>query len=606
MNAVRHQILYSVILSFLMSCLLYGQYYREQVTEKSFEQSELYFTSHFMNPYGLLRWKQVSVGLFDDPFLRLQLNPANLPNFGEKRSLVYMDFRGDRTEPSIFADYRTYRAAVYDFAPIPPYYYDPRWYSDTRAEPEPIFSLGILVYPIEKLLLGGTYQVIHKKEDFYRIPSWIYYPRFGYDAMGERVSSDYNIPIIDRYYGEDEMTNNAQLFSGFLGYKLSDRLHLGATVNGITQSREGSYIHSSRDEYNSSNDDEWFNFTLREKNQDYDHIDLSGGIRFFFTHQFSAGVKAGYLNGTAKQDYRSVDSSKYQYGDLSDPWNWSRNASQSITDQNWDHDGNSTYGRISGNYQLPQGNEVTLCYRYSKTDIDFQNASTIRDTAFYKSRWTWDTTYSIHRHFSSLKDTREGKGKRAIKDHQISLNFKWNLTPKNTIYTGIYYASEKSTINSLEPVIADRYSEYFHYHSKYEPDSTTHINRLYENKMLDWQYSSNYWTIQIPIVVHFRFNKYWGFMIGVNRIMESWNIEEQTLAVFNRREKEQNGSTTVETDFGERYTQPSQNFTEDYTDVIANFEVNVSEQLKINLLLDPGFDETFKIYQWWLGFRANL
>lgn len=596
----------------VFSCLiifqsrLTGQYYREQVTEKSFEQSELYFNSYFLNPYGLLRWKQVSEGLFDDPFLRLHLNPANLPDFGKRRSLIYLDFRSDRTEPAIITDYRTYQGATAGMRYIPSPPYDPRWYSLTRSEPEPIFSLGVLIYPAENLFLGGTFQLIHKNEDFYRIPSWIYYPVFGYDAFGALALEGNDIPIIDRDYGQNEMTNSAQLYSAFLGYRFSEKFQAGLSLNGVNQSRDGAFTHSSQDEYNSTDNNDWFNFRTTRKTQNYDHIDYSGGIHYYFTPNFSAGVKAGYLSGEAKQKFIRADSSRYKYGDFSELWNWSRNFYRSSTNQGWDHDGNTAYGRISGNYKLPGKSQISFYYQYAKTSVDLRNTSTILDTGYYESRWNWDTTYYAHRNYSSLKDTRSGRGSRENKRHRSMINFKWQLTPKNSIYAGIYYGQENFLINSVEPVVATRYSEHFHFNGFQNPDSTTQLNRLFEDKELNWNYESRFRTIQIPIVVHFQFNKYWGMWLGVNRIMNYWTIKEQTIAVFNRRVKTINDSTSVEKNFGERYTQPTQKITEDFTDLIANFEVALSEQLKINLLIDPEFDETFRIAQWWLSFRANL
>jgi len=126
---------------------LFAQYNNETVTEKSFEQSDLFFQSHYLNTFGVKDFRDVSVGLINDPFLNLQLNPANLPRFEIGNTHLYLDFRGDRTESDIVEDYGWVYPAVYNQSIYRPIIIDPRWYSNTRSEPEPIFSLGILTYP---------------------------------------------------------------------------------------------------------------------------------------------------------------------------------------------------------------------------------------------------------------------------------------------------------------------------------------------------------------------------------------------------------------------------------------------------------------------------
>ena len=85
----------------LLPVMLSAQYWGERTTEQSFEQSELYFTSHFLNTFGIYRYKDVAPGLINDPFLNLYINPANIPSFDEKEMMIYLDFRGDRTEEPI-------------------------------------------------------------------------------------------------------------------------------------------------------------------------------------------------------------------------------------------------------------------------------------------------------------------------------------------------------------------------------------------------------------------------------------------------------------------------------------------------------------------------
>ena len=176
-----------IFIFFCTNSFLIAQYNSERTTEQSFEQSELYFTPHFLNPFGILNFKKVAPGLIINKFLNLEINPANIPDLGDE-TLIYLDFRGDRTEAPIV---QTYAYPTYYSDIIYRPYIDPRWFSTTRTEPEPIFSLGILTNPFSEntnnFFIGGTYQLIHREEKFYNIPYSIYYPNIYYDALGTRA-----------------------------------------------------------------------------------------------------------------------------------------------------------------------------------------------------------------------------------------------------------------------------------------------------------------------------------------------------------------------------------------------------------------------------------
>lgn len=588
---------------------LLAQYNNETVTEKSFEQSDLFFQSHYLSTFGLKNFRDASVGLINDPFLNLQLNPANLPRFETGNTHLYLDFRGDRTESDIVEDYGRAYPAVYNLSIYHPIIVDPRWYSNTRSEPEPVFSLGILTYPFgqkRNLFIGGTYQLIHKDEPFYSVPDWIYIYRFGFDALGNKVSDD-NIPIVDRYAGTDEMSISGYLYSGFLGYRFTPRLSAGLNVDGVIHSRDGAYLNSYQDQYGAANDWDSRYLNSRDRKQDYDHFDFAGGLQYQFSPNASAGIKAGYLNGAATQSYNSLDSSYYHYDPVGNQNDWSYNSSLSATGQSWKQDGKNWYGRLNFSGKINPQTKLTAYYRYSKTDIDISNASAINDTAYYDSRWTWnDSVYSRNYYNSSLTDVRSGQGTREKSLHQAALNFEWELTPKNTLIIGVYYSNDKTNIKTLEPVSARFFSESFYYNSEYDPDTTFYLSRRIEDKELDWRYRSKYWTVQIPILTHFRFSEHWSMMLGINRILKSWEIEDRTTAYFTYREVTENGQTRIDTNFGERYTQPRQKISEDMTDFIASFEAAITKQFRVNLLLDPNFKDEFSIAQWWLSFRANL
>ena len=189
-----------ILLVFLCPIMIFAQYNNEVTTEESFEESEMYFQSNYLNPFGIINFDKVSPGLINNPFLNLYVNPANLPDLDTSNAFVYLDFRGDRTEPQIVQNYiyPMYYSNYYY-----PTYADPRLSTQARTEPEPIFSFGILSYPLKditnKFMLGGTYQLIQKDEKYYTMPNWIYYPRYGLDAFNVMVSNASSVPVLQQW-----------------------------------------------------------------------------------------------------------------------------------------------------------------------------------------------------------------------------------------------------------------------------------------------------------------------------------------------------------------------------------------------------------------------
>lgn len=585
---------------------LTAQYYGERVTEKSFERSNVYFKSNFLNTFGLFRFQNVAPGLIEDPFLDLHVNPANLPDFGQKSTIIYLDFRGDRSEAPFTVYPVEYDSRALDIYSLP--YIDPRWFNQTRTEPEPVVSFGLLTYPFKtsskNFFLGATYQLIHKNEQYYSVPTGIYNARAGYDSFGQEVSTD--VPIIDRFSGEDEMMISGHLFSSYVGFKLNESIDLGMSLNSVFHSRDGTYLNASQSPYGSTSPSESEYRNLRERDQDYDHIDVSGGVRIHLGDESFLGFKVGSLSGDARQDFISTDNSEYSYGDVNIPENNSEGLYRSSTDQTWKQDGNTKYARINFTHQITEDKEFSGYFRYAQNNIDLSNSSVIQDTSYYTSHWTWDNRESYYLHHSSFSDIRSATGTRDKTRQQGLLSYKWQLTAKNSVFAGIYFSRDHLEINSTEPVLASRSSYSENYYRPSQPDTTIRTFGLIEDKSLFWNYDSRKWSFQIPIFVNFKMSSNWSVMLGVNRILNSWNIKEETTAIFTRREQEDNGNVRVEKNFGERYSSPRERITEDHTDVLVSFEANVSPDLQINFLLNPDFEDEFRVAQWWLSFRSSF
>ena len=593
---------------FFYPAALIAQYNNEVTTEESFEESEMYFQSHYLNPYGILNFDKVSPGLIKNTFLNLYVNPADIPDLDTSNALIYLDFRGDRTEPQVLQNYvypAYYTNSYY------PAYTDPRLATQARTEPQPIFSFGILSFPLKditgKFMVGGTYQLIEKDEKYYTLPYYIYSPRYALDAFNTVVKAASSVPVLPRYAGKNDMTNKVHLFSLFAGYKFTDKFSGGISLDGVIQNRSGGYLILNNSEYGSISDYTYSNSSSQDKTEKYHHIDISAGVEYFLQRKILLGIKAGFLHGNADQNFSSGSRYYYKYNNQQADLNWNLSNSISSTVQSWNRNGDTKYFsfNLSGDKTGPRN--FSGYYKYTWSKVNLTSTSVVYDTSSYSSSWvnSYDSSWSSYNGNSFTKDNRTGSGTRTFDTHELMLNYKWSVTKHVTVYAGIYFNSTVTEIQDSEPVIASRYSAYQDTGSS-SNYYYTNSSYLFENKCLLWNYKSTYWMLQIPVIFNFEISNYWSIMIGLNRILNNWDISDQTVAYFNERQRINNGVSKVETNFGESYTQPEQKITEDFVKVFSSFEVRLSNAFKIRLLLDPDFENAFRIAQYWLEFEAML
>ncbi len=585
--------------------LLFAQYWGERVTEKSFESSALYFNSYYLNPFSIYNFKDVSLALIDDPFLALHLNPANMP---KDSTLIYLDFRGDRHEPSVVSRIMPTPYTGYDYY-APGFIADPRWYSVTRTEPEPIVSLGFLSRPFQRFSINATYQFIYKEEPFYQSPAVIYNSRYGMDERGMDIGGDSNVPVVNRCAGEDYMLTNAHLAALNAALMVTSKLSVGVTASAVYHNREGQYARLRTNEYSSTDTDDWRNQYSKERQQRYHHIDLAGGLRYRFSQYFSAGVKVGYLNGKVKQDYNIADSSVYRYSRNSNNYHSDHQSYRnSLTNQNWRHDGHNLYGRLTLNFRFKKHRQFHFFYAYSQKNININNRSTIMDASHYSGSWNNGSDQSAYYSWYSLNDRRYASGSAQENNWQTMLSFHWKETERSRVNFGIYFSQQNYHTTTNEPVI---FSSRSYHHSQYkEADQLWEIHEWnynrYEEKRLVWETRTLHQTLQIPVMLEYDISANWTFLAVVNRIWQRWRVEDQTTAYFSTRYKNDNGQIEEEHNFGERYTQPKRSISEDTTDLIGGLTVRVSPNFTINFLVNPSFDADGLLAQWWLGFRMKL
>lgn len=586
-------------LLFLLPGLLIAQYYGERATEQNFETSELYFTSHYLNTFALQNFKNAAAGLMNDPFMNLYINPASLPA-RDSSALLYMDFRGDRTETPIAESY--VMPAVYYTADFIRPYPDPRWITLARKEPEPVVSAGILAYPFggifKNVFFGATYQFIFRQEKYYEMPYWIYNSRLMYDSFGAKAELSRDVPVIDRENGSDKMLTKGSLFSAFAGVRISGNLSLGLSVNGVVHNRKGDYANINNSEYGNTSEYKYSNLFGQARNNDYNHLDYSAGLQYSVNDKLTLGANAGILNGKADQDFTKESRYSYVYKTSGTGPEWSNSFSDSRQSQLWKQDGKTKHFGVNFNYHYSENIHVSGFYRYSRSDINLINSSVIIDTSYYSYKWA-----SVYTGNSGASDVRTGKGSRNYTVNEAMLSVFWQLSRRSNITVGLYANNTGKKNMSTEPAAVRRMSSYVY--NAGNPNQN-YFNSVNEIKTLEWTHEANSFTVQIPVILNLQASDAISIMLALNRILNNWDITESTTAYFDVRQRTEGGETNTERNFGERYIQPSQLITENNTAFAAGVNVSISPQFQVNLLMDPEFSHGFMLAQWWIGFRAKL
>ncbi len=593
-----------IVLFILLPVFLWAQYWGERATEKSFENTSVYFKEYHLNPYALYQFERVSPGLLDDVFLQSYLNPAAIPEDSAKANQFYIDFRGDRSESSLHSYYpvNPYIDRAYYYRP------DPRWYSVTRSEPEPLFSLGISRKLSPNWYLNMGYQFIFKEESYYQMPTWIYNSRYGMDAMGAVLTDESATPVVNRSAGEDGMHTRGHFFAVNLAHRLNKQWTIGAHFNGVSHTRSGEYGRLRRDEYSSSDDGNWFSLYSKKRNNRYFHWAGGLGMQANISSKFKMGLKTTYLFGRAQQSYFKTDSSFYSH-------NWQYNNEQNshhsfrsgATSQNWEREGKTLSGLFNLQYRWSKNRSMQFYYRYAQNNADLQNSSSIRDTSFYAGNYYNTYYHSQYSSWSQLQDRRYAWGTYDTKSHQAMLSFRWFETKRTQVHLGFFFSDNFFHTQTTEPVLATSQSLYDHYRYDDGQESRWQDRHyLYEDKTLIWNTKTEKQSIQIPILLRFLLNEHWSLMVAVNRIWDYWRVEEVTTAYFKVRDKTDNSEVKNETNFGERYTEPTRTISEDKIAFLSGLTIRISPTFQINIMANPQFVPNWEVSQWWLGFRIGM
>lgn len=591
----------------ILSGVAFSQYYGEMTTEQSFESSELFFKSNLLNPFGLSVIQQVSPYTIENPFLKLMQNPADL-YCNKKSFLFYVDFRGERE----IAQYYDQVMPLYSVDYSSRMAYDYRWMASPQAEPEPFVSLGFLKYVTDDIMIGGTYQLIKSKSNYYNSPYSYYGWNPYYDGFGIRtmeVSS--GAPSIDRYTGNDNLKTSAHLATFCAGYQLSDELSTGLTFSYVTHSRAGEYGNSTRSYYSSTGNDDYAYSTQTAKDHSYSHYDISAGVKYLVNPKTSIGIRAGILSGKAEQLNNAYNDYMYKYNTPNVSSNWNSSFSKSSSIQEYERDGKSLYAGLNIHHGINESTTLLGYYDYRTTNIDLSNSSIINDTSNYSSRWTssYNSVVYTYTGTSALSDQRFGSGTSKQHEHKFFGGVRVKITEVSTLSTGIFYQYNSTDVNSSEPVKAYRYSKAI---SSSSDNSNAHNYeyKLIEDKKLEWTYTQARHSFQVPVVLNFTLSQYWSMSLGINKVMNDWEIKQKTAAHFALRDKTDNGVNNTELNFIENYKSPDESYTEEYTHMFVGFEANIKNMFTLRILIEPELLNTRNEFnlmnQWWLGFEVRL
>lgn len=578
----------------------WGGYWGERVLQKGFEQTDFFFTPSYLLPYGIGNFAATTPGLLQDPLMDLAINPARLSLDSLEENYLYSDFRSART---IHED----PVGVYPLLPmasmasVDMIRLYPTYFINTRRELEPVFSGAYIGRPaassVPELYVGATYQLVMHDDKYYSVPQDIYRATAGVDYNGREVAASSSVPVVDRYSGNDNIGQSGHFLSLFGRYATPVGIDVGVRVSRAFFDRDGAWGSSNLWEsaYASGSTSLWSSMEMRE--QGYNHWDIAGGIEYHASTATSLGVMAGYLWGSATQALTNHDSSYYSYASSSTSL-YDRSARKL---QQWNHQGRVAYLGVELVTHASPTSTLSLIYRRQWSTVDIAVGATILDTSY--------STYSyadVNGPYTSdsrsfLSDFRDGSGTQTAAIDQAMAAFRWKLDDRVTLSLGAQLEFQNRQINTVESVLmASRYAYWsnahgWDYHSSQE-----------ESKDLLWTFSAKRTSFRVPLFVDIRASQYVGILLGLSRDMAQWKIDDVTLALFRYRNGNNNGAVTEESNFGERYTTPTEEITDVRTTFLAGLTISPSPRFQVRVLMVPNFRDTFDgseldQLQWWVG-----
>ena len=599
-------ILYVVILLILaVPQEVAAQYWGERVLEKSFEQTDFFFTPSYLIPYGIGSFKSVTPGLIKDPLSDIVINPARLWLDSLQTAYFYTDYRSAKElqEPP-WGIPQPWLAMREGSLAIDRMVYFPTVYINTRRELEPVFSgafIGrLLPTAAPDLVVGVTYQLVLQDEKYYTVPQDIYRSSVGYDYSGMRAAGAEKMPIVDKYSGKDNMNQTGQALNGFIRYAFPVGLEVGGKLSRVVFGRDGSFGSSNLWQYSYTygGTSLWSNFESRE--QEYSHWDASAGLAYRASDQITIGVTGGYLWGDATQSLQNTDSSYYSASSTADPWSSYYNSSGNTLHE-WRHSGKTGYLGIDLTDRLSPSSVLALFYQRQWSTVDLGLGSSILDTSYSTYSWVYDGTPGNSYSQSYLSDSRDGSGQRTRMFNRFMASLQWEVDEKVHLSIGAVVDVEETETNTSEAVLVASRSA--HWSTSGAWDWRTGQDA---SKELVWEFTARRTSFQIPVLLTIKASRALQVLLGLNRNMSHWKIEDVTTAYFRYRVSTVNGEVKREENFGERYTTPAEEVSDVRTAFLAGLTISPSEKFNIRLLMVPNFRDSYEgseleQLQWWIG-----
>jgi hypothetical protein len=596
-------------------CLIYlsvfSQYYSDRPLEMTFEQSDFFFNPSFLNPLGTNNFKDASVLTSDQPLIGLQRNPSNLSNFDSdtlSSNYIYLDFRNIRKISSnryggIWPMMSRY---AYD-------YVGPGWsYYQTsqRSELTPLISAAYLSrIPVlnRSVTAGITYQLINQAEGYYAIPNDIYRNLAGRTTDGMYYAGMESYTITDRFSGSDEMYNEGHAVNAYLSWEISEEFKMGFKTGRFLFQREGSL--GSNNLWNQQIDYVSHWKSKEARTQDYNHWDYSIGMEYLPGKDYKFGVYGGIVTGQVNQNMVRDDNSMSKSGQAGTN-QWSDYESWYISDQNWNHKGNNLYTGIIIDKQVRDDLSLRFMYNLSYLKQDILLNSSIESESENSYYYSGSNYVSESEGNSEMHDFRIGGGEREIKKNLFNFAMLWNLNEKRRLSVGTIIGFRDQSTKTSERV--DAFSESYNSY-EYMNSGTLYSNEYYnktvEDKLIQWTYTSNLRSIQFPVIYESIINERFSFLLGFNRIMNFWKIENSSLILYDYRERVNNQQSLIEQMTGERITEPRERMSISTTSLIGGLIFSPAKLFTIELIASPGFEknslleETTAGMQFWISMK---
>ena len=585
---------------FTLAFKVQAQFSENQVLEKQFENSNFYFQRFFLNTFGLANFSAVSPAFFEDPFLRLKLNPAYDAADSIKQTTFYLDYRNQRQElvPKSFIlpafDYQAARNAYF----IPP---NPRWYRISRSEPEPVLSAGFRSFLSDRIRFTLAYQLIYKEEPFYRQPIYFYQPNPYYDVFNQRIiQQEVEIPQITRRQQNDQTLTRAHLLATYFSYRLNSALSIGLGGDFVNHKRQSDYLSLYRGAYPENADD--FNSYNNNRTLNYRHNDFFAGITWQVNRRWQIGWQAGVLNGQVKQNEIFDDSTHYA-GD-----NYATH-SRHLEELRFNHQGNRLYSTLSFQFEPNQKNKVFGFVNYAQVKYDINNRSDISNRQKSDYNYRNGLEYQISQNISRLLERRRSTGRLKENFVESMVTVMVKQGKRSRMHMGIYYSYLSGQKDVSEPVFFDAYSSYY---SESDLQNTGHFvyrnnYRRKEDKTLYWKYRYTRQTIQMPLYWWHQLADKLAFFVIINKLWTAWEISEITDAYYKERYDLHDGQEEINRDFVERYeTDPARHYTEDKADLALGFEAPLIDNVLVRYLINPDLTPEMRISQWWLSLTIRF